>query len=101
MPEFPFLPKRIVVAAHPIMAEAITEAEVIANLLRGRGLAAISGTLDDVSLRKRVKSTEFDLLIAVGGDGTMLRAAHLCAPWSVPILGVNLGRLGFLIQIRR
>jgi NAD+ kinase len=101
MPKPPFIPQRIVVAAHPRMAEAITEAEVIANHIRGRGLAALSGTLDDASLRKRVKNTEFDLLIAVGGDGTMLRAAHLCAPWGVPILGVNLGRLGFLIQIRR
>jgi NAD+ kinase len=101
MPETHFLPQRIVAAAHPRMAEAITEAEAIANHIRGRGLTAISGTLDDASLRKRVKNAEFDLLIAVGGDGTMLRAAHLCAPWGVPILGVNLGRLGFLIQIRR
>jgi len=41
------------------------------------------------------------MLIAVGGDGTMLRAGHLCAPSGVPILGINLGRLGFLIQIER
>jgi NAD+ kinase len=41
------------------------------------------------------------MLIAVGGDGSVLRAAHLCAPSKVPILGVNLGRLGFLIQIDR
>jgi NAD+ kinase len=37
----------------------------------------------------------------VGGDGTVLRSAHLCAPVGVPILGVNLGRLGFLIQVSR
>lgn len=41
------------------------------------------------------------MLIAVGGDGSVLRAGHLCAPSGVPILGVNLGRLGFLIQIDR
>jgi NAD+ kinase len=41
------------------------------------------------------------LLIAVGGDGTMLRAGHLCAPCGVPILGINLGRLGFLIQVQQ
>jgi NAD+ kinase len=40
-------------------------------------------------------------MIAVGGDGTMLRAGHLCAKSGVPILGIKLGRLGFLIQVER
>jgi len=59
------------------------------------------GSLNDGDLRKRVKKGEFDMLIAVGGDGSVLRAGHLCAPSGVPILGVNLGRLGFMIQIER
>jgi len=101
MPDVPFQPKRIVAAAHPKMSEAIAEAELIASHLLGCGLVALSGTLDESTLRKRVKNREFDLLVAVGGDGTMLRAAHLCAPCGVPIMGVNLGRLGFLIQVRR
>lgn len=95
------MPQRIVVAAHPQMAEALDEAAAMAAHMQERGLTALSGTLDEASLRERVQHAEFDLLIAVGGDGTLLRAAHLCAPWGVPILGVNLGRLGFLIQIQR
>jgi len=95
------MPQRIVVAAHPQMAEAIDEAAAMAAHLQERGLTALFGTLDEASLRERVQQAEFDLLIAVGGDGTLLRAAHLCAPWGVPILGVNLGSLGFLIQIQR
>lgn len=40
-----------------------------------------------------------DLAISFGGDGTFLRAAHLCRDAGVPVLGVNLGRLGFLAEI--
>jgi NAD+ kinase len=40
-----------------------------------------------------------DLIITVGGDGTLLRAAKMAFPRSVPLLGINLGRLGFLADI--
>ncbi len=41
-----------------------------------------------------------DMLVAVGGDGTILRASHLAAPRQIPILGVHLGRFGFIAQIK-
>src|SRR6184192_3481729 len=40
-----------------------------------------------------------DLLIAIGGDGTLLHAARLVAHHAVPLLGVNRGRLGFLTDV--
>lgn len=39
------------------------------------------------------------LVVVVGGDGTFLRAATMCAPLGVPLVGVNAGRLGFLTEI--
>jgi NAD+ kinase len=97
----PFQPKRPVITAYPKMPEAFAEAEAMSAFLKEKGVDAPFGSLYDGDLRKRVKHGEYDMLIAVGGDGSVLRAGHLCAPSGVPILGVNLGRLGFLIQIER
>lgn len=101
MPEATAILRRVAVAAHPKIAEAVTESAAIRAFFEEHGLESVHGTFDDVDLRKRVRGGEFDLLVAVGGDGTMLRASHLCAPFGLPILGINTGRLGFLIQTRQ
>jgi len=51
-------------------------------------------TVDDDTL-----TTQCDLAIAIGGDGTMLKAAHMVCDHDVPLLGINRGRLGFLADI--
>lgn len=96
-----FIPKRPVVVAYSKVPEAAAEAEQVVAFLKEKGLDAPHGSIYDEDLRKRTKAGEFDVLIAMGGDGTMLRAGHLCAPSGVPILGIRMGRLGFLIQVQR
>lgn len=84
---------------HPQVENAAQEAQSVVEFLRARVPAAAAASLYDNDLRNQVRSGEYDLLIAMGGDGTMLRAGHLCAPHGVPILGINLGRFGFLTEI--
>lgn len=45
--------------------------------------------------------SSFDILISIGGDGTILRAATLVRDSGVPILGINAGRLGFLATVQK
>lgn len=93
-------PRSVVIVAHPQMAESIQEAERIAAYLQSRQVKTAVGFLYNEDLHQRVKAREFDLLIAVGGDGTMLRAGRLAGPNDLPILGINHGHLGFLMEIR-
>src|SRR6185503_4442233 len=43
-----------------------------------------------------VDASRLDAMLTLGGDGTLLRGARVISPHAVPILGINLGRLGFL-----
>lgn len=58
-----------------------------------------AATLETRAVQEADIAAEVDLIIAVGGDGTMLHAAALTGSGKVPLLGVNRGRLGFLADI--
>ena len=88
----------------PKVAECVA---TLLPLLRERGLSILA--LDDPSRGRppagvSVVGTEkllaeTGLMIAVGGDGTLLHAARLVASRDIPLLGVNRGRLGFLTDV--
>lgn len=101
MTRSPFSPRSLAIATHPTMEGADETAEQLAAYLSQRHLNVAHASLYDEGLRERVERGEFEVLIALGGDGTMLRAGHLCAPVEVPVLGINLGRLGFLMEVKR
>lgn len=91
--------KSIAIIAHPNVDKAAVEAQKIADYLNKLGVKTAAGLLNEENLRTRVQANEFDLVITLGGDGTVLRAGHLCGPFNVPILAINHGRFGFLIEI--
>src|SRR5271154_4937143 len=63
----------------------------------GVGLAFKAGSVE--LCPEQSFATRADLIVAIGGDGTLLYAARLVAGHSVPLLGVNRGRLGFLTDV--
>jgi NAD+ kinase len=92
-------PQRLIVFYHPRVEGAEALAALIADDLASRlGRAMLRAPLQDPEARARVR--EQDMLIVVGGDGSMLRSGHLAAPYGVPVLGVDAGRLGFLAEIQ-
>ncbi|HEY7832406.1 MAG TPA: NAD(+)/NADH kinase [Ktedonobacterales bacterium] len=66
--------------------------------LRGQGLACWSvPAAREKDIDGRLAGT--DLVLVLGGDGTILSVARQCAPLGVPLLGVNFGRVGFLTEL--
>lgn len=95
-------PQRIVVLAYSGTNNGPEQAGLIAAYLRQAGVEKVAhGSFLDRKLLEEIHAGGFDLMIALGGDGTMLRAGHICAPLRMPFLGVNLGRFGFLTEIQR
>ena len=90
--------------ANPAVMETLKK---IASLLDKKGLDVVSET-DTLSffpqlsvplLERSDMGKPGDLIVVVGGDGTMLSAARLAIKVNVPVVGVNRGRLGFLTDI--
>ncbi|GAC1438371.1 MAG: NAD(+)/NADH kinase [Thermoanaerobaculia bacterium] len=94
------------IAAKITSQQALQFATDVAADLRGRGLSvcfdeATAGAIGDegTCATRAELGSRSDLLITFGGDGTLLSVARH-APDHVPILGVNMGTLGFLTEIR-
>jgi NAD+ kinase len=94
-------PQKIAILANPLIDDALIFADEVAAFLKAEGAEAAAGSLNDTDLRQAMTAGEFDALIGLGGDGTMLRAGHLCAPVGVPLLGINVGHFGFLVEVKR
>ena len=92
--------KSVLLVTHPHRVEAATAAKELNTLLTAKNIKVFS-TLPTLDIPEYKQNESVDLAVVLGGDGTMLRAAQLFRGKNVPILGINLGHVGFLAEIER
>jgi len=90
--------RRIAVLYHSLRERAVEEANWIEMQMRSRGVEVAIGNGWDLEVVERL-CCDKQLVIALGGDGTIIHIARLAAPLGVPVVGVNLGRVGFLAEM--
>lgn len=90
--------KNFLLLHHPKLPRSLALAEDWASRLAELGAhATILSAWDDREICRHLPQHE--MAITLGGDGTVLRAARLCAPLGTPIFSIKLGRVGFLSEI--
>ncbi len=99
--------RRIAIISKPQKEELITLVPELVLWLRTRGfepvLDPVSGNYaqeKNVVPRGEMPSVDPELVVVLGGDGTLLAAARVFAKTTIPIMSVNLGSLGFLTEVR-
>lgn len=91
-------PRKVVLVAHPSRAAAKETAATIRAFLEARGHEVVEDSTPD-GPAPQVFREGLDLAISLGGDGTMLRTARAALEPGIPVLGVNLGALGYLTKV--
>ncbi|OSM04808.1 NAD(+) kinase [Magnetofaba australis] len=89
-------------------SQALVAMGQLAHWLHQRGLSVVvsptsgeaAGIPESVAVRKKqdIMAQGLDLMVVIGGDGTFIGAARSTVRWRAPLLGVNMGRLGFLTE---
>ena len=78
-----------------ITAQRGEEVQPLKKILNQEGAESLFvASVHDPALKDAILKGAFEVVIALGGDGTMLRTTRICAPAGVPVLGINLGHFG-------
>ena len=91
--------KKVGILYHPLNDSARFRAEELHRSLSSGGTATwVCSAWEDKRARSLLTDTE--LILSIGGDGTILRAAQVVMGTGIPITGINLGNLGFMTELK-
>lgn len=100
--------RKVLLVLHPHRPEALKVAEEIVTSLSNEGIEFLSTAPQKINSVSSINSDELshhvasiELTVVLGGDGTILRGAEQVHGTDIPVLGINLGHVGFLAQIGR
>ena len=90
--------KRVGILYHPMIKTAYALAKEVERFLSSSGISVwLCSAWEGERARAQVNGT--DLIVSIGGDGTILRAAQAVVPEITPVTGINLGNLGFMTEL--
>ncbi|MFM8205342.1 MAG: NAD kinase [Actinomycetales bacterium] len=100
--------RKIILVLHPTRDEAHALAQEIVNDLNNKNFAVLTSSIVDIAGVVKLSDSELiaqrndaELVLVLGGDGTILRGAEIAHGSELPVLGINLGHVGFLAQIEK
>ena len=96
--------RSVALVVNPSRPEAIDAAQKLAPLLYSAGFSLY--TVSDISVEgiKKVSYSDLpdiEVAVVLGGDGTILRAAEITLERAIPLLGINLGHVGFMAEVEK
>lgn len=96
--------RRAILLVNPSRSEAVAAAKELSRLLIGEGFDLF--TSSDVSIEGVTNTAletllDIEIAIILGGDGTILRGAEATLLRDIPLLGINLGKVGFLAEVSK
>jgi NAD+ kinase len=90
--------KKVGILYHPLVEAAPIRAKELEDFLTARGVSVwLCSAWEGEQAKAQMNGT--GLILTIGGDGTILRAAQVAFPAEIPITGINLGRLGFMTEL--
>ena len=90
--------KKVGILYHPMVKATHLKAKELQDFLDARGVSTwLCSAWEREKARAQLNGT--NVIITIGGDGTILRAAQVVAPEMTPITGINMGKLGFMTEL--